>query len=97
MHTASHALSMLTVRREGLQWSKETTASATAVLDTYGKHVGELDHLIQPVALRVQVSARTASALSRCPDASVSCAHRIYWAGWRYSAGSEVRLVSGAV
>ena len=58
-------MSVLTVRREGLQWSKETTASATAVLDTYGKHVGELDHLIQPVALRVQVRNRKASA---CTD-----------------------------
>jgi hypothetical protein len=75
MHTASHALSMLTVRREGLQWSKETTASATAVLDTYGKHVGELDHLIQPVALRVQVGTRSATALPCFPDASASCAH----------------------
>jgi len=46
---------LLLVRREGLDWSKDTTASATAVLDNYGKHVGELDHLIQPVALRVQV------------------------------------------
>jgi len=48
---------LLLVRREGLDWSKDTTASATAVLDNYGKHVGELDHLIQPVALRVQVTS----------------------------------------
>lgn len=67
MHTASHELSVLSVRREGLQWSKETTASATAVLDTYGKHVGELDHLIQPVALRVQVSTCKVFCTSCCP------------------------------
>lgn len=40
--------------RDGLLWSKDTTASATAVLDSYVRHVGELDHLIQPVAQRVK-------------------------------------------
>ena len=40
--------------REGLLWSKDTTASATAVLDSYGESMGELGRLIQPVAQRVQ-------------------------------------------
>ncbi len=41
--------------REGLDWSKSVTSSVGGVLGQYGKHVGELDHLIQPIALRVQV------------------------------------------
>lgn len=57
--------------REGLEWSKDTTASASTVLDNYGKHIGELDHLIQPVALRVQVRV---DSLSVCHFALLATA-----------------------
>jgi hypothetical protein len=87
----------MNVRREGLQWSKETTASATAVLDTYGKHVGELDHLIQPVALRVQVNTCKVFCTSCCPDASASYALQMLGMSAQFSRTRGVPGVRPAV
>ena len=55
--------------REGLEWSKAVTSSVGGVLSQYGKHIGELDHLIQPIAMRVQVGRSAAVRAQAAPPA----------------------------